>query len=100
MQRNQCSGARFEFDIGYIIRLDQVLRRIADKVAASAGLGRRCESACSGDGTVNEVANGVYGHANAAQVIPIGSGNIIQPSGGPKAWIIKISCPSSWLRKK
>ncbi len=43
--------------------------------------------ACGGDGTVNEVANGVYGHANAALgVIPIGSGNdLIRNFGGPKA---------------
>ena len=62
---------------------------IADKVAASAE--RDGEEvriyACGGDGTVNEVANGVYGHANAALgVIPIGSGNdLIRNFGGPKA---------------
>lgn len=32
--------------------------------------------ACGGDGTVQEVANGVYGHGNAALgVVPVGSGN-------------------------
>ena len=44
---------------------------------------RLCESgealrfyACGGDGTANEVANGIYGYANAAMtVIPVGTGN-------------------------
>ncbi len=32
--------------------------------------------ACGGDGTANEVANGIYGHDNAALgVVPVGSGN-------------------------
>ena len=35
-----------------------------------------CFIACGGDGTINEVANGVAGHENAAMsVIPVGSGN-------------------------
>lgn len=61
---------------------------IADKIATEAE--RDGEDiriyACGGDGTVNEVANGVYGHANAALgVIPIGSGNdLIRNFGGSR----------------
>ena len=44
---------------------------------------RLCESgeelrfyACGGDGTANEVANGIFGYDNAAMtVIPVGTGN-------------------------
>lgn len=62
---------------------------IADKVATAAE--RDGEEvriyACGGDGTVNEVANGVYGHANAALgIVPIGSGNdLIRNFGGSRA---------------
>ena len=35
-----------------------------------------CFYACGGDGTINEVVNGVYGHSNSAMsVYPCGSGN-------------------------
>ncbi|WP_304990066.1 diacylglycerol/lipid kinase family protein [Mogibacterium neglectum] len=62
---------------------------IADKVATAAE--RDGEEvriyACGGDGTVNEVANGVYGHVNAALgIVPIGSGNdLIRNFGGSRA---------------
>ncbi len=40
--------------------------------------------ACGGDGTVNEVANGVYGFDNAAMtVIPVGTGNDFLKNFGP-----------------
>lgn len=52
---------------------------------------RLCESgedlrfyACGGDGTVNEVANGIIGYANAAMtVIPVGTGNDFLKNFGP-----------------
>lgn len=42
--------------------------------------------ACGGDGTANEVANGVYGFSNAAMtVIPVGTGNDFLKNFGPDA---------------
>ena len=61
---------------------------IADRLASAAGhAGEEIRIyACGGDGTVNEVANGIYGHANAALgIIPIGSGNdFIRNFGGDR----------------
>lgn len=42
--------------------------------------------ACGGDGTVNEVANGIIGYDNAAMsVIPVGTGNDFLKNFGPDA---------------
>lgn len=42
--------------------------------------------ACGGDGTVQEVANGIYGHDNAVLgVVPVGSGNDLVRQLGRKA---------------
>lgn len=42
--------------------------------------------ACGGDGTANEVANGIYGYENAAMtVIPIGTGNDLLKNFGEDA---------------
>ena len=48
-----------------------------DDDARDRGDGRLCPLyACSGDGTVNEIANGIAGFPNAAMTcIPIGTGN-------------------------
>ena len=41
--------------------------------------------ACGGDGTVNEVANGIIGYDNAAMtVIPVGTGNDFLKNFGPE----------------
>lgn len=48
---------------------------LASKLAEEAG-GEIRIYACGGDGTINEIANGLYGHENAAMgIIPVGSGN-------------------------
>lgn len=41
--------------------------------------------ACGGDGTVNEVANGIIGYDNASMtVIPVGTGNDFLKNFGPR----------------
>ena len=48
---------------------------IADRLAAETE-GEIVIFACGGDGTVQEVVNGIYGHDNAILgVVPVGSGN-------------------------
>lgn len=56
---------------------------LASKIAEEAG-DEVVIFACGGDGTVQEVANGVYGHDNAILgVIPVGSGNdFVRTLGG------------------
>lgn len=49
---------------------------LADAIAADAGDERVVVFACGGDGTIQEIANGLVGHENAVLgVVPIGSGN-------------------------
>ena len=54
---------------------DQIAKEAKDKVTIFA---------CGGDGTINEVANGIYGHDNAIMaVVPVGSGNdFVRALGG------------------
>ena len=54
------------------------------RIAASGGAVRFY--ACGGDGTINEVANGVIGRANAAMTcVPVGTGNDFLKNFGDKA---------------
>lgn len=57
---------------------------LADAIAREAGDEQVVIFACGGDGTVNEVANGIIGHDNAVLgVIPVGSGNdLVRELGG------------------
>ena len=49
---------------------------LAEYIAKDAGSEDVVIFACGGDGTVQEVANGIYGHDNAIlAVVPVGSGN-------------------------
>lgn len=56
---------------------------LADRIAKAADDGVVL-FACGGDGTIQEIANGIYGHENAAMaVIPVGSGNdFVRALGG------------------
>ncbi len=57
---------------------------LADMIAKEAGDEMVCVYACGGDGTINEVVNGLVGHENAAfGVVPVGSGNdFVRAAGG------------------
>ncbi len=57
---------------------------LADMIAKEAGDEQVVIFACGGDGTVNEVANGIVGHENAVLgVVPVGSGNdLVRELGG------------------
>lgn len=57
---------------------------LADMIASEAGDEQVVIFACGGDGTVNEVANGLVGHENAVLgVVPVGSGNdLVRELGG------------------
>lgn len=59
----------------YYTRGEKDATVLADLIAAEAD-DKVVIFACGGDGTVQEVANGVYGHDNAILgIIPVGSGN-------------------------
>jgi len=57
---------------------------LADMIARDAGDEQVCVFACGGDGTINEVVNGLVGHKNAVfGVVPVGSGNdFVRALGG------------------
>ena len=77
---------------------DKILQNLdipakASQQLASCSIARRlCQSgeelrfyACGGDGTVNEVANGIIGYDNASMtVIPVGTGNDFLKNFGPE----------------
>lgn len=67
----------------YYTRGEKDATVLADQIAKEAE-GEVVIFACGGDGTVQEVANGVYGHDNAAMaVVPVGSGNdFVRALGG------------------
>lgn len=67
----------------YYTRGEKDATVLADQIAKEAE-GEVMIFACGGDGTVQEVANGVYGHDNAAMaVVPVGSGNdFVRALGG------------------
>ena len=53
--------------------------------------------ACGGDGTVNEVANGIAGYANAAMTcIPIGTGNDFLKNFGKDAMPLFLDAENLW----
>lgn len=59
----------------YYTRGERDATVLADMIASEAG-DDIVIFACGGDGTVQEVANGVYGHDNAILgIVPVGSGN-------------------------
>ncbi len=67
----------------YYTRGEKDATVLADQIAKEAE-GEVTIFACGGDGTVQEVANGVYGHDNARMaVVPVGSGNdFVRALGG------------------
>ena len=67
----------------YYTRGEKDATVLADQIAKEE-LGKVTIFACGGDGTVQEVVNGVYGHDNAIMaVVPVGSGNdFVRALGG------------------
>lgn len=67
----------------YYTRGEKDATVLADQIAKEAE-GEVVIFACGGDGTIQEVCNGVYGHDNAIMaVVPIGSGNdFVRALGG------------------
>ena len=67
----------------YYTRGERDATVLADQIAKEAE-GEVVLFACGGDGTIQEVANGVYGHDNAAMaIVPVGSGNdFVRALGG------------------
>lgn len=60
----------------YYTRGEKDATVLADMIATEAGDEQVVIFACGGDGTINEVANGIIGHENAVLgVVPVGSGN-------------------------
>ena len=64
---------------------------------AIAETGDGCFYACGGDGTVNEIANGIAGFPNAAMTcIPIGTGNDFLKNFGKDAEPLFLDAENLW----